>query len=164
MAMPHLCHHTTFPTPPPPNRKENKLENHPQIPGIGVLGGWFGRKNDGFRFLVYLMVFAHLPGKPIYLPFSGHLCPQAVCAPKRAQILGRIVYLESLGGAKASEPPEAGVMDGSHGWLGRGCVFDGMILWEWGEHLVGGQLPLFFLQTCWLTKERSLAEKRKHAG
>ena len=35
---------------------------------LGVLFGCLGRKMDGFRFLVYQVVFNHLPGKPIYLP------------------------------------------------------------------------------------------------
>ena len=33
-----------------------------------VLFGSFGRKIDGFRFPVYLVVFSHLPGKPIDFP------------------------------------------------------------------------------------------------
>ena len=35
---------------------------------------WLFCKKNRWRFLVYLVVFSHLPGKPIY-PLKGHLCP-----------------------------------------------------------------------------------------
>ena len=41
--------------------------------GIGVLFGCFARKIDGFRFLVYLVVLSHLPGKPSISNQTGHL-------------------------------------------------------------------------------------------
>ena len=48
---------------------------------LGVLFGGFGRKIDGFRFLVCVVVFAHLPGKPIYFPEKNTYDPMVrLCA------------------------------------------------------------------------------------
>ena len=45
----------------------------PELAGIAVPFGCLGGK-IGRRFLVYLVVFHHLPGKPIHFPPKGHPC------------------------------------------------------------------------------------------
>ena len=52
---------------------ETKVKGFARI--MGVLFGCFSRKIDGFRFLVCLVVFSHLPGQPIY--FQPERTPMA---------------------------------------------------------------------------------------
>ena len=52
---------------------KRRKKNRPQA--IGVLVGCSGRKIDGFRFLVYLVVFSHLPDKLIYFPSKDTYAP-----------------------------------------------------------------------------------------